>query len=390
MDSPVKNYILCGLKVEKDPFTGEINILTGTVKETPTCGGGSPGVSPGVGAGAGAGAPPPPPTTGTTLETDPRFAKYDRLIHTIKMPIQAVKLKLTRERDTIHETYIDLISTARDTPAPPEGTDLSQPYTPGGGSSSTSATTSTAPIKQGYIEPISSYATYTKLTEADIKKIIPSLNELKKERDNNPYASNITEVKEIVKKVDALIKTALHDIIQPLIDILIAIPDSGPLKGKEQAAAKDAVENLKKKIAIYPTADNINSAKEQIRRVDGMLPNQGSVATAAVAGRQQMILKKAMKVSVTYTEEKVNSDINGAASAANALRIAIRENPLAPNKSAAESELDRINGFINAAPGGPVAAAAAAAAAAPRKGGRRTRNYRIHNHRRSNTRRSKH
>ena len=96
-----------------------------------------------------------------------------------------------------------------------------------------------------------------------------------------------------------------------------------------------------------------------------------------------------MKVSVTYTEEKVNSDINGAASAANALRIAIRENPLAPNKSAAESELDRINGFINAAPGGPTAAAAAAAAA-PRKGGRRTRNYRIHNHRRSNTRRSTH
>jgi len=390
MDPPAKNYTLCGLKVQKDPATGEIKILAGTVKETPSCNT-SPSVAP---AGAGAGASvsagvATPPTTGTTLETDARFAKYVK-----QKGVGLIQPAVTRIAgvDGIHESYINLIFTAPNTPAPPEGTDLSLPYTPVSSSSSSStASSSTAPIKQDYIDNIHPYDTKTKLDEADIKKIIPSLNELKQQRDNNPRASNITEVKQIIQKVDALIKTTVHDIIQPLIDTLIAIPDGGPLKGKAQTDADDAIKKLGEKIGLYPYADNKTSANEEIKRVKKMLPDKGSLATAAAAARQNMKLNAAIKASKAYTEEKINSDsdITAAATAANALRIAIRENPLASNKPDAENELIRINGFINAAPGGP-AAAATALTAAPRRGGRRTRNYRKNNHRRRNTRRSKH
>jgi hypothetical protein len=116
MDPPAKNYTLCGLKVQKDPATGEIKILAGTVKETPSCGGGGPGGAspsgiprppppPGGGAG-GAPRPPPPPGAGPP-KIDEEKLKEQKILNNIRNALNGKNYNTADELATaiLNATY---------------------------------------------------------------------------------------------------------------------------------------------------------------------------------------------------------------------------------------------------------------------------------------------
>jgi hypothetical protein len=284
MDPPVKNYILCGLKVEKDPFTGEINILTGTVKETPSCNT-SPSVAP-AGAGAGAGVSAgvaTPPTTGTTLGTDARFTQYAKF-KKLGMPLEAVKAKA--KANNIHETYIELLFKDLNTPAPPEGTDLKLPPVDGA-SASASASASTSegpPIPNDKIEPITTLfntpeqikhfqdkissltSTYIDTKYRILKKL---LTEVQVEMNKTPRPSNY---KEVQKMIDDNIKK----IIQPSLDILNNFSTGTTLSSSDISNAQNNIkniENLKGFLSSFISQTFNKELNTEINRVKKLFPS---------------------------------------------------------------------------------------------------------------------
>jgi len=308
MDPPAKNYTLCGLKVQKDPATGEIKILAGTVKETPSCGGGgvSPGGSPSGGpggpssAGAGAGGagsgpsgasgmPPPPGSgssrtkTGTTLSNDPRTKKYFILI-SAGIPIDQIKVNKKDQLKTegIHPSWLN------EKPDRELYTDddLSMPTAGAGAGATASASASASvgtPIDTATIENITKlFDTSEKIkyfqdnikdfnttVSAEYRTLKKVLTELQVEMNKKPRPSNYNDVQ---KMIDDNIK----QIIQPSLDILNNFSTGTTLSSSDISNAQNNIkniENLKGFLSSFISQTFNKELNTEIIRVKKLFPS---------------------------------------------------------------------------------------------------------------------